>query len=225
MTLLPPDLEQSTFEEAIGAFTAALGPDAVVRDPEALTEFPTRTCTYALPLWTIGQDRDKHLRWGVLASEGLGAREPAQHEPVREIKQQLAYAVVEPGVRWFDLADALLEGGGDLWTSLPDIGWGSPIGNALENGVGFTPLGDHASNLCGWRWCSPACCDDSACVETAAASARADSGDDSPPVLWMIVPREEPPSATRIYRDADTPGLTVEQVEAKLEESFRTRMW
>jgi hypothetical protein len=33
-------------------------------------------------------------------------------------------------------------------------------------------------------------------------------------------------SATRIYRDhRDTPGLTVEQVEAELEESFRTRMW
>jgi hypothetical protein len=71
-----------------------------------------------------------------------------------------------------------------------------------------------------------ACRDDSACVETAAASARADSGDDSPPVLPMIVPREELPSAARIYRDhRDTPGLTVEQVEAELEESFRTRMW
>jgi hypothetical protein len=71
-----------------------------------------------------------------------------------------------------------------------------------------------------------ACRDDSACVETAAASAHADSGDDSPPVLPMIVPREELPSAARIYRDhRDTPGLTVEQVEAELEESFRTRMW
>ena len=68
---------------------------------------------------------------------------------VLEINHELAYAVVEPGLRWFDLADALLEAGGDLWTSLPDIGWGSPIGNAVENGVGFTPLGDHASNLCG----------------------------------------------------------------------------
>ena len=44
------------------------------------------------------------------------------------------------------------------------------------------------------------------------------------PSTWL--PREELPSATQIYRDhRDTPGLTVEQVEAELEESFRTRMW
>ena len=36
----------------------------------------------------------------------------------------------------------------------------------------------------------------------------------------------ELPSVTQIYRDhRDTPGLTVDQVKAELEESFRTRMW
>ena len=44
------------------------------------------------------------------------------------------------------------------------------------------------------------------------------------PSTW--VPREELPSPSQIYRDhRDTPGLTVEQVKAELEESFRTRMW
>jgi uncharacterized protein len=44
------------------------------------------------------------------------------------------------------------------------------------------------------------------------------------PSTWL--PREELPKASQIYRDhRDTPGLTVEQVEAELEESFRTRMW
>jgi PPOX class probable FMN-dependent enzyme len=44
------------------------------------------------------------------------------------------------------------------------------------------------------------------------------------PTTWL--PKDELPSATQIYRDhRDTPGLTVEQVEAELEESFRTRMW
>jgi FAD/FMN-containing dehydrogenase len=150
MTLLPPELEQSTFEEAIDAFTVALDPDAVVTDPEALTEFPTRTCTgYALPLWTIGQGRNNTYGGASSRVKGSVLVNLRNMNRVREINQQLANAVVEPGVRWFDLADALLEAGGDLWTSLPDIGWGSPIGNALENGVGFTPLGDHASNLCG----------------------------------------------------------------------------
>jgi uncharacterized protein len=44
------------------------------------------------------------------------------------------------------------------------------------------------------------------------------------PSTWPAA--SELPSPTQIYRDhRDTPGLTVEQVEAELEESYRTRMW
>ena len=39
-------------------------------------------------------------------------------------------------------------------------------------------------------------------------------------------PAKELPSAAQIYRDhRDTPGLTVEQTQSELEESFRERMW
>ncbi len=61
---------------------------------------------------------------------------------VLEINRELAYAVVEPGVRWFDLYDALKESGNDdLLVSIPDIGWGSVIGNTLDSGVTYMPLG------------------------------------------------------------------------------------
>ena len=43
---------------------------------------------------------------------------------VLEIDDDLAYAVVEPGVRWFDLYDALQDGGHDLMVSIPDLGLG-----------------------------------------------------------------------------------------------------
>jgi len=44
------------------------------------------------------------------------------------------------------------------------------------------------------------------------------------PSTWT--PAGELPSAAQIYRDhRDTPGLTVEQTQAELEESFRERMW
>jgi 4-cresol dehydrogenase (hydroxylating) len=33
--------------------------------------------------------------------------------------------------------------------SVPDLGWGSIIGNALEHGYGYNVHGDHASALCG----------------------------------------------------------------------------
>jgi PPOX class probable FMN-dependent enzyme len=44
------------------------------------------------------------------------------------------------------------------------------------------------------------------------------------PGTWT--PADELPSAAEIYRDhRDTPGLTVEQTQAELEESIRERMW
>ena len=44
------------------------------------------------------------------------------------------------------------------------------------------------------------------------------------PSTWT--PADELPSAAQIYRDhRDTPGLTVEQTRAELEESLRERMW
>jgi PPOX class probable FMN-dependent enzyme len=44
------------------------------------------------------------------------------------------------------------------------------------------------------------------------------------PRTWT--PADELPSAAEIYRDhRDTPGLTVEQTQAELEESIRERMW
>ena len=57
--------------------------------------------------------------------------------------------MVQPGVRWFDLHDALEAAGGRCWPSIPDLGWGSVVGNTLEYGRGYTPYGDHATNVCG----------------------------------------------------------------------------
>lgn len=68
---------------------------------------------------------------------------------VLEINEEAGYALVEPGVRFFDLYNALREGGHKLWISVPDLGWGSVTGNALEHGYGYTVNGDNASAVCG----------------------------------------------------------------------------
>ena len=41
---------------------------------------------------------------------------------VLEINEELGYAVVEPGVRWFDLYDAIQDGGHKLRLSIADLG-------------------------------------------------------------------------------------------------------
>lgn len=68
---------------------------------------------------------------------------------ILEINEELAYAVVEPGVRWFDLYDELRRRGSRLMLSIPDIGWGSVIGNSLDNGVTYLPYGQDFNAPCG----------------------------------------------------------------------------
>ena len=52
--------------------------------------------------------------------------------------------LVEPGVSYYGLYEALKERGYDhMWVDTPDLGGGSIIGNTVDRGVGYTPYGDH----------------------------------------------------------------------------------
>jgi 4-cresol dehydrogenase (hydroxylating) flavoprotein subunit len=104
---------------------------------------------YRVPLWTFGQGRNytyggpaPRVRDSILVS----LRELNR---ILEVDDELAYAVVEPGVRFFDLHDHLCAGNYRLWPSIPDLGWGSVIGNTLDSGRGYTAYGDHPTTQCG----------------------------------------------------------------------------
>ena len=72
-----------------------------------------------------------------------------QMNRVLEIDAECAYAVVEPGVRWFDLYEAIQAGGHRLMLSIADLGWGSVIGNTLDHGVTYLPYGLDMAAQCG----------------------------------------------------------------------------
>jgi 4-cresol dehydrogenase (hydroxylating) len=55
-----------------------------------------------------------------------------------EVNDSNHYAIVEPGVSYFDLYHHIQEKELKVWLDVPDPGWGSLIGNALEHGVGHT---------------------------------------------------------------------------------------
>jgi 4-cresol dehydrogenase (hydroxylating) len=178
MSIYPEGVSADEFTDLIAELHAALGEDAVVTDPAVLRTWrdpysyretdrfdasavvsPTSTeqvqavvrlaNKYRVPLWTISQGRNNtyggpapRVRGSIIVS--LRAMNRVLH-----VDDDLAYAVVQPGVRWFDLHDELNRRETGLWSSIPDLGWGSIIGNSLEYGVGYSPNGDHASQLCG----------------------------------------------------------------------------
>ena len=68
-----------------------------------------------------------------------------------EVNEENAYALVEPGVSYFDLYRYIQERKLKLWVDCPDPGWGSLVGNALDRGSGYTfpSLRNHFDAHCG----------------------------------------------------------------------------
>jgi 4-cresol dehydrogenase (hydroxylating) flavoprotein subunit len=105
---------------------------------------------FKLPVWPYSKGKN----WGYGATQGL--HEGAlimileRMNRILEVNEELAYAVVEPGVTQKQLNDYLKSNRIPLWVDSTDSTTeGSVIGNALERGVGYTPYWDHFAHLCG----------------------------------------------------------------------------
>ncbi len=115
----------------------AVFPDSV----EQVQEIVRIAGRHGIPVWTSSQGRNNGYGGPsprVAGSLLIGLR---RMNRILHIDTELAYAVVEPGVRWLDLYEALHAQGDELMLSVPDIGWGSIIGNSLDNGMTYLPLG------------------------------------------------------------------------------------
>ena len=70
---------------------------------------------------------------------------------VIEVDDQRHFAIVEPGVSYFDLYRYIQDRGLKVFIDCPDPGWGSPVGNSLDHGAGYTwySYRDHFNSHCG----------------------------------------------------------------------------
>jgi 4-cresol dehydrogenase (hydroxylating) len=102
-----------------------------------------------VPVWTHSQGRNNGYGGPSPRVGGSISISLRRMNRVLEVNENLAYAVVEPGVRWFDLYDELRARGSRLMVSVPDLGWGSVIGNSLDNGVTYLPYGADFAAPCG----------------------------------------------------------------------------
>src|SRR5262245_37468740 len=102
-----------------------------------------------IPLWTISTGRNLGYGGSAPAYSGSVIVDLKRMNRILEVNDKTHYAVVEPGVSYFDLYRYIEERGLKVWIDPADPGWGSPVGNALERGGGRTPMRDHWNAVCG----------------------------------------------------------------------------
>ena len=175
---LPPRLSPAQFDAALKAFASVVGQEWMLasdedRDtysdiyaPGEANQWPASAAVapantqelqaivrlagqHKVPLWPVS--RGKNLGYGTAAPRMAGSVvvDLGRMNRILELDTKLAYCVVEPGVGFFDLYEHIQREKAPLWLSVPGNAWGSVIGNALEHGIGYTPYGLHARNLCG----------------------------------------------------------------------------
>jgi 4-cresol dehydrogenase (hydroxylating) flavoprotein subunit len=176
--ILPPGLSASDFAEALEAFRRIVGKDQVYTgealssyvDPYSIAADAHAHATpaavapesteqvqallkvanqYKVPLWPISCGKNHGYGGAAPRMPGTVVLDLKRMNRILEVNVESGYALVEPGVSYFDLYAYLQEKGIKLWLDVPDPGWGSVLGNALERGVGYTPYGDHFMMQCG----------------------------------------------------------------------------
>ena len=127
--------------------SAAVAPDTV-EQVQAIVRIAGR---HRIPLFPISTGKNF----------GYGGPSPNLHgsvvvdlkrmNRVLEVDEERHFALVEAGVSYFDLHRHIQERGLKVWLDCPDPGWGSPVGNSLERGIGYTSpfYRDHFGASCG----------------------------------------------------------------------------
>ncbi len=104
---------------------------------------------HKIPLWTISTGKNLAYGGSAPALSGSVVLDLKRMNRILEVNDQNHYALVEPGVSYFDLYRYIQEHKLKVWIDPPDPGWGSPMGNSLERGGGRTPMRDHFAAVCG----------------------------------------------------------------------------
>src|SRR5579862_3446378 len=125
--------------------SAAVAPNSV----EQVQAVVRAANKHKIPLWTISTGKNLAYGGSAPALSGSVVLDLKRMNRVLEVNDQNHYALVEPGVSYFDLYRYIQEHKLKVWIDPPDPGWGSPMGNSLERGGGRTPMRDHFAAVCG----------------------------------------------------------------------------
>jgi 4-cresol dehydrogenase (hydroxylating) len=105
---------------------------------------------FLVPIWPVSRGRNWGYGSATPAVENTVILHLERMNRILEVNEDLAYAVIEPGVTYRQLKEHLLQSGSRLWCDCTDgPPEGSVLGNALERGMGVTQYADHFATLCG----------------------------------------------------------------------------
>lgn len=175
-SILPNGFSQSTFNDVMAKLAKIVGADNVhttelhttaYKDPYSLDDarfLPSAAVSPAnneeikqilklanqvkLPLWVVSAGKNYCYGGAAPVVNGTVVLDLKRMKKI-EVNEKLGYAIVEPGVSYFDLYEHLKKTKSDLWLDCAAPGWGSVMGNSLDYGVGYTPYADHAGQQCG----------------------------------------------------------------------------
>ena len=175
---LPPGISSAGFSRALQAFEGAVGRDWVLATdadrttygdvyavgsktnapsaavaPPAVEKCRRSSACHQHRASCSGRPRAARIGYG----HGGPARRigSARSSDAADPRGRTSACVIEPGVGFFDLYEHIQANDIPLMRSVPGNAWGSVIGNALERGIGYTPMGNHTRNLCGMEVVMP----------------------------------------------------------------------
>ncbi|KAK3898897.1 FAD-binding oxidoreductase [Staphylotrichum tortipilum] len=105
--------------------------------------------THRVPLWVGSQGRNNGYGGSAAIVPGSIVVNLRRMDKVLEVNDELCYVVVEPGVSFNALYERVQAEGKKVMIDVPDLGWGSVIGNTCDHGFGYTKYGDHFGSVCG----------------------------------------------------------------------------
>lgn len=127
------------------AAAAVVQPDTV-DDVQAIIRIAAE---HSVPVWAQGQGRNNGYGGAAPRMSGGITINFRRMNRVLKIDRELGYALIEPGVSFQDMYDAIETDGADLMVSVPDLGWGSLGGNSQDNGLTYLPYGRDFQAICG----------------------------------------------------------------------------
>ena len=127
--------------------SAAVAPDGV----EQVQKVVRIANRYKIPIYPVSTGKNLGYGGSAPVLSGSVVLDLKRMNRILEVNEHNAYALVEPGVSYFDLYRYIQEKGLKLWVDVPDPGWGSPIGNSLDRGGGYLTAmyRNHFDSHCG----------------------------------------------------------------------------